>query len=307
MNFKDIIGNEKEKEILQKIIKSNQIGHSYIFLGVEGIGKKLIAKEFAKKILCLSKEKGCNKCQSCIEFEGNNHPDYVEITPDGKNIKIDQIREFQQKVFEKPVISTRKIYVIDDADKMTKEAQNCLLKTLEEPPSYVVIILIVANEDKLLNTIRSRCSKMVFSKLTIDELKKYIKDENTEENMLIKANGSIKRLIHIQENKETYIELESIINKIQKQGLLDVLKLTDIFTKNKDIVNEMLDYMSLTFFKMHNNNSFYGSQANFINCIKIIEEVKRRIAANSNYDMCIDYLYLKIWEEINEEHSRCKI
>ena len=90
---------------------------------------------------------------------------------------------------------------------MTKEAQNCLLKTLEEPPSYVVIILIVSNQNKLLNTIKSRCIKMTFNSLNIQELKKFLNDENIDKNIFIRANGSIKKLIHIKENKEIYKEI----------------------------------------------------------------------------------------------------
>lgn len=298
MDFKDIIGNENEKKNLQAIIESDKIGHSYMFIGIEGIGKKIIAKEFAKKILCIDKTKGCNTCQSCIEFEGDNHPDYAEILPDGKNIKIDQIREFQKKVYEKPVISEKKVYIIDDADKMTKEAQNCLLKTLEEPPKYIVIILIATDEDKLLNTIKSRCTKMTFSKLKIEELKKYLGDVNVQEDLLKKANGSIKKLIHIQENMDTYMEITSIINNITDKSLVDVLKDTDIFTKNKDIITEILEYVSLIFYEKVYN--FDGKQSNYIKCIQIIEEVKRKIVSNSNLDMSIDYFLLKIWEEMNE-------
>lgn len=298
MDFKDIIGNENEKKNLQAIIKSDKIGHSYMFIGIEGIGKKLIAKEFAKNILCINKTNGCDTCQSCIEFEGDNHPDYAEILPDGKNIKIDQIREFQKKVYEKPVISERKVYIIDDADKMTKEAQNCLLKTLEEPPQYIVIILIATDEDKLLNTIKSRCAKMTFSKLKVEELKKYLGDVNVQEDLLKRANGSIKKLIHIQENMDTYMEITSIINNITDKSLVDVLKDTDIFTKNKDIITEILEYISLIFYEKVYN--FDGKQSNYIKCIQIIEEVKRRIASNSNFDMSIDYFLLKIWGEMNE-------
>lgn len=298
MDFKDIIGNENEKKNLQAIIESDKIGHSYMFIGIEGIGKKLIAKEFAKKILCISKTKGCNTCQSCIEFEGDNHPDYAKILPDGKNIKVDQIREFQKKVYEKPVISERKVYIIDDADKMTKEAQNCLLKTLEEPPQYIVIILIATDENKLLNTIKSRCAKMTFSKLKVEELKKYLGDVNVQEDLLKRANGSIKKLIHIQENINTYMEITSIINNIADKSLVNVLKDTDIFTKNKDIITEILEYISLIFYEKVYN--FDDKQSNYIKCIQIIEEVKRRIASNSNFDMSIDYFLLKIWEEMNE-------
>ena len=298
MKFKDIIGNEKEKKNLQTIIESDKIGHSYLFVGPEGIGKKLIAKEFAKKILCLNENKGCNTCNSCIEFEGDNNPDYKEIFPDGKNIKIDQIREFQKKVYEKPVISQKKVYIIDDSDLMTKEAQNCLLKTLEEPPQYIVIILIATDEDKLLNTIKSRCTKMVFSKLKVEELKRYLDDRVVQEEILKRANGSIKKLIHIQENIDTYMEIASIINNITNKSLLDILRKTEIFSKNKDIITEILEYISLIFYeKVYNGDN---KRTNYINCIQITEETKRRIAANSNFDMSIDYFLIRIWEEMNE-------
>ena len=298
MNFKDIIGNESVKKNLQDIIESDKIGHSYMFIGIDGIGKKLIAKEFAKKILCISKTKGCNICKSCTEFEGDNHPDCATILPDGKNIKIDQIRECQKKVYEKPVISEKKVYIIDDADKMTKEAQNCLLKTLEEPPQYIVIILIAADEDKLLNTIKSRCTKVTFSKLKREELKKYLGDENVQEDLLKRANGSIKKLIHIQENINSYMEITNVINNIENKSLVDVLKNTEIFTKNKDIIYEILEYISLIYYEKIYN--FDNKQSNYIKCIQTIEEVKRRIASNSNFDMSVDYFLLKIWEEMNE-------
>ena len=109
----------------------------------------------------------CNHCKSCVEFDGGNNPDFVYIEPDGKVIKIEQIRELQTKVIEKPVNSNKKVYVINDADLMTKEAQNCLLKTLEEPPEYIVIILIVNNESKVLTTIKSRCMKIYFEKINL--------------------------------------------------------------------------------------------------------------------------------------------
>ena len=152
--FENILGNEKNKNILSKSIELNKTLHSYIFWGTEGIGKKLIAKEFAKKILCTdNKENNC-KCKSCIEFDSNNNPDFSLIEGlDGK-VKIEQIREMQRKVAEKPIISNKKVYIINDADTMTTEAQNCLLKTLEEPPEYITIFLICSNENNLLSTIK---------------------------------------------------------------------------------------------------------------------------------------------------------
>ena len=181
--FDEIIGNEQIKGELRKSLKENKVSHSYMFVGIEGIGKQMTAKAFAQMILCINEEeRGCQKCKSCIEFQSHNHPDFLYIEPDGNSIKIEQIRYLQRKIQEKPIISDRKVYIINDADKMTKEAQNCLLKTLEEPPEYALIILILSNENKLLNTIKSRCTKISFNKLTSEDLQTYSRTNNLEIN-----------------------------------------------------------------------------------------------------------------------------
>ena len=179
MNFINIIGNDKTKELLVNSINSNNLVHSYMFVGPDGIGKKLFATELAKIVLCTSSEKACNSCSSCIKFNSNNHPDFTIIdSEDGKNIKIGQIRLLQEQISEKPIVSEKKIYIINNADLMTIEAQNCLLKTLEEPPEYALIILVLSNENKLLNTINSRCTKISFNKLTNEDLQAYSKTNN---------------------------------------------------------------------------------------------------------------------------------
>ncbi len=175
--FNNIIGNEKNKELLKHIIDTDNIAHSYMFVGKDSIGKSLFAKEFAKAILCLDKEKPCNKCKSCIEFNTYNNPDFNILEPEANSIKTDKIRELTKKVYEKPVISDRKVYIINDSNCMTKEAQNSLLKTLEEPPEYVTIILITSNENIFLPTIKSRCTKILFNRLTNEELKRVLQKE----------------------------------------------------------------------------------------------------------------------------------
>ena len=150
MSFDNIIGNERVKELLNKTINSGNILNAYMFVGMDGIGKKEFAKEFAKMILCQGENKPCNKCKSCIELENNSNPDFMIIEKDydedkkkEKNlISINQIRYMNAKMAEKPIISDRKVYIINNSDFMNKEAQNCLLKTLEEPPQYGTLILI---------------------------------------------------------------------------------------------------------------------------------------------------------------------
>ena len=146
MAFENIVGNSPIKYTLNKIVENNNILHGYLFVGIEGIGKQLFAKEFAKMILCTSNNKPCNQCKSCIEFDGNNNPDFQIMEPDGNSIKIEQIRLMNSKIIEKPITALRKVYIINNAEKMTLDAQNCLLKTLEEPPEYATIILISNNE-----------------------------------------------------------------------------------------------------------------------------------------------------------------
>ena len=106
--FEDIVGNRKVKEILTKSINSKRISHSYMFIGIEGIGKKLFAKELAKSILCMQEGEYCDTCKSCIEFDSDNNPDFIYIEPEETKIKIDQIRNMQLKVAEKPIISKNK-------------------------------------------------------------------------------------------------------------------------------------------------------------------------------------------------------
>lgn len=308
MSFGEIIGNNRVKDILTKSIKNNTVLHSYMFIGNEGIGKKIFAKEFAKMILCEDSENslGCDKCKSCIEFNGDNNPDFVYIEPDGKIIKIEQIREMQTKIIEKPIISKKKVYVIDNADLMTKEAQNCLLKTLEEPPEYIVIILIVSNDNKMLTTIKSRCMKINFEKISDEELKKYLMNNcginNINENILTLCDGSIGKSLIVKEKIEEYLKLDNIFSDLNK-SICSVVNSAEILYKNKEDINEYLDYINVILYRFAHDNLW--NNLKYINSMKIVENTKKRLLSNSNYDMCIDYLLFNIWEEINEKNRRC--
>ena len=295
--FKNILGNEKNKQILEKSIEINKISHSYIFWGIEGIGKKIIAQEFAKKILCLNNtEENCT-CKSCIEFDSNNNPDFQLIEPIDGKIKIEQVREMQRKIAEKPIISDKKVYIIDDSDTMTTEAQNCLLKTLEEPPEYITIILICSNENNLLSTIKSRCTRIYFEPISEEKIINYFgKDVN--KNIIQFSQGSIGKALKLNENKELYIQLEKIMEEMQRKSLIEIVQISEEIYKSKEEIKSILEYMNVLALELGKKNFKY------IECIKIIEETKKRIKANSNYDMCIDNMLFNIWEEVNEKNSR---
>ena len=302
MAVSNIIGNEEIKEYLINSIKTNNILHSYLFVGTEGIGKSIFAKKFAKMILCVNENKQeCNnKCEACIKFDNNNNPDFEFIEPDGNNIKIDQIRQMNSKVMEKPIISEKKVYIINDSEKMTKEAQNSLLKTLEEPPQYVVIILICSKENDLLNTIKSRCTKIKFNDLSNEEINEYLKLNNygiLENNFLNLSQGSIKKAIGVISSKELYEKISSLFNNIKNINKIEFIRNNEFLYKEKEKIGEILEYINVLIYNQMKNS--IENKLNYINCINIVEDTKKRLKANSNFDMCIDYLLFNMWEEIN--------
>ena len=294
MSFERIIGNDKVKQFLNNAINENHILHSYLFSGIEGIGKKLFAIEFAKKILCIEQNDEQENCLSCLKFKSYNHPDFMILEPENNVIKIEQIRNMQEKISEKPIVSKKKVYIIVDSDCMTKEAQNCLLKTLEEPPEYATIILTTANESKLLNTIKSRCIKVKFNGLLENEINQYLKQNEivvNEENYIKISQGSIGKLLDIKEDEDVYNQVNIVLENIDKNTLIDILNKAEILYSQKDKIQEILDYINIYLYNTKDIRK--------INCIEYVEDTKRRLISNGNYDMCIDYLLLRMWERIN--------
>ena len=159
--FSDIYGYDTIKEHLQNAIKLDKVSHAYIINGGLGAGKKMIAKIFAKALQCEAEgdNKPCNKCHSCIQTESGNQPDIIWVRHEKPaSIGVDDVRDqIISDMLIKPYSSRYKIYIIDEAEKLTVQAQNALLKTIEEPPEYAIIILLTTNADTFLQTILSRC------------------------------------------------------------------------------------------------------------------------------------------------------
>lgn len=311
MTFEEILGNNVAKKSLTEQIKNNGIVHSYMFVGQDGIGKKIIAKEFARKVLCksinesLDEYNNSKNCESCIKFESNNHPDFKIISPEGNYIKIAQIRQMQEDVYKKPILSKKKIFIIDKADYMTEEAQNSLLKTLEEPPEYIVIILILSNESLLLNTIKSRCMKINFLNIPEDEIKNYINRnnliENPSKNMLKLFNGSIGKIYEIKENMDIYIQTEQLTKEILQRKIISVLELlkkSEFIYKSKEYANNILEYMTVIVYSDITEKIESGEIVNktLLKIIEIIKNTIIKLKSNANYDMIIDEMIFNIYE-----------
>ncbi len=292
--FNKIIGNEEIQNLLKQAIKNNRTSHSYLFVGTEGIGKKQIAKEFAKALLCLNNDKYCNTCKSCIEFDDNNNPDFVILEPDENSIKIEQIREIQRKVVEKPIISNQKVYIIDNSDKMTTEAQNCLLKTLEEPPKYITIILIGTNENAFLSTIKSRCTILRFKDIPQHKIEEYLGTQQIyfKDKRILKAcGGSIGKALEIKDRQEEYESIHEFIENLAQENIIDIFQKTQILFNSKERIQDILQYINILLLEMAKENYKYSE------CIEIVEDTKKRLQSNANYDMTIDNMLLKMKEK----------
>ena len=300
MCFKNLVGNENNKYILKETITKGNILHSYMFFGTEGIGKKLFALEFAKMILCENqKNSPCEKCKSCIEFNSNNNPDFFFIEPDGNSIKINQIRNMQKGILEKPIISSKKVYIINNAETMTKEAQNSLLKTLEEPQEYVVIILIVSDENSMLPTIKSRCTKIFFEKISDENLKTYIKekigDVHFEESMIKLSEGSIGKCIEISKKQEILKKIEDFINNIENMDEVQIINASSYFNENKEDINLILDYIYILIF---NKTKEFSNKIKYIFAMEKVQNAKKKLSKSNNFDMTIDNMLMQMKEKI---------
>ena len=188
---------------------------------------------------------------------------------------------------------------------MTKEAQNCLLKTLEEPPEFVVLILISSNENMILNTIKSRCMKVKFenieNNLLQDYAKKILNYDFLNENLINSFNGSIGKAISLKENQNSFIEIENMISKIEQEDIISILNDSKHIFSDKENIFDILDYMTVCMYSKSKRNKRY------LNCLKYISEVQNRLKSNGNFDMNIDNLLLSIWEELNENSNWSKI
>jgi len=221
MSFTSLLGNEHNKDLLQRALRGSRLPNALILAGPEGIGKRQFALTLAKAINCERlQDDSCDKCGSCHRIDHNECIDVKIIEPDGAFIKIAQIRELAAQAYATPMEGRKRIFILDPADKMNEQAMNGLLKTLEEPADTSLIILITAKPDALLSTIRSRSQIIRFAPLSRDEVEQYLKNnfKRPAEDTRLLARVSGGRL-----GDATTIDLS--IYKERRQEMIDVLEL----------------------------------------------------------------------------------
>jgi DNA polymerase-3 subunit delta' len=179
MTFRDILGHEQPHRLLEESFRQGRLAHAYLFAGEEGIGKRRVAMALASALLCQAQRpdnrlQNCGECSGCYQTAHQTHPDLHLIEPDGQTIKIDQIRQLQNRLSLRTYTGGYKVAILDEADRTTVEAANSLLKTLEEPPPGCLLILITPRPAFLLPTVRSRCQTLRFSTLPPDRMIRFL-------------------------------------------------------------------------------------------------------------------------------------
>lgn len=276
--FNDIIGHDIQKEVLENVIKNNNVFHAYLFSGQKGIGKSSLAIEFAKKLL------NTDNLETCPDYK------YICKDVDKKDISVEQIRKgIIDDVYILPAAGDRKVYIIDDGENLNRASQNSLLKTLEEPPKYITIIIISSGVSNFLPTITSRVSEISFNNIEDELLEKYIKEKyniSLEKNIIKYFNGSLGLAIELifKNEIEKLKEIDKLYDYVLNKNVVETFQIV----QNIDFSNEhMLDYFEYIFFSMEKYQ-----------IIKYIEKARTRLKYNGNYDIVIDNMLLKIIDNI---------
>lgn len=321
--WEKIFGHEEKIAQLKKTFAEEKFPHAVIFSGAEGIGKRKIADTCAKVLLCENPSAGspCEVCESCQLVEAGTHPDFYVVEPEtsktSRTIKIGQVRALQRETFLRPIKSARRVAIIDGAEFMNKDAANCLLKTLEEPPSQTKFILVTANRAGLLMTLRSRCITINFERLTKILIKNFLVSRKIEPSMSEKisliADGSIGRAIKLSESGG--YELRETALVFVEKICREELTVEDIFMKGAQISDWSREQFAdfVTYIQKILRDIFLCGQAELYNPdkkeqifkIKISEEklsamidvgveVFRRLKSNANLRLLAESYLLRL-------------
>ena len=327
MNFKNIVGHEEIIQHMKSSIEQNKVGHAYIISGEADSGKKMLARTFAQTLQC---EAGgtdpCEECTSCKQALSKNHPDIITVTHEKDGVlSVDEVREqIVNSMGIRPYKSKYKIYIVPDAELMNQAAQNALLKTIEEPPEYGIIILLTSNERKLLDTVKSRCIMLSTKPVRELDMLEYLQKnmgltEDKAHFCIDFANGNMGRAIKLATHDEYAQIVESVVTVMKKISDLDVDDLSyavEHIESFKLSINDYLDLMAMWYrdilmlkvtgkidkLLFRNEYAILKKQAETLSYsgvedkIEAVMRAKTRLAVNANFDVTMELLLLTLKE-----------
>lgn len=326
-SFKDVVGHKNIIDYIMNAVREDKVSHAYILNGARGSGKRMLATLFAETLLCEKKgETPCGKCHSCIQADSGNHPDIIRVQHEKPNsISVEDIRtQVNNDIMIKPYQGPYKIYIIPEADLMTPQAQNALLKTIEEPPEYAVLFLLTENAEQLLPTITSRCVMLKLRNIRDTLIKKYLMEKlevpDYKADMCTAfAQGNMGRAImlanseHFNEIRDEAVQLLKYIHDMEISEIVKAVKRISVY---KLEVNDYLDiimiwYRDVLLYKATKDvekvvfkdqissikeqakkSSYEGIEL----ILESLEKAKARLRANVNFDLVMELLFLTIKE-----------
>lgn len=324
-SFSEIVGHEQIKEHMQAAIRDKKPFHAYLFQGEEGVGKEALARTFAAGLQCQSEstDKPCKECVSCRQMESGNQPDVIWVTREKASLGVDEIREQLCNTMDiKPFSSPYKIYLVPEAEKMTEVAQNALLKTIEEPPEYGIVILMTSNISALLPTIQSRCLTMEFRPLSTAVVESFVKEHCQVPDYQARASaafaqGNLGKAMRYAKS-EDFIERKdhiiSLLRHVEQMDLSEMLAVIKDLGTRKDEVRDYIDLMVLWYrdvllFKATKdiNQLLFQDEASYISreashrsyekieeILQAFEKAKVRLRANVNFDITMELMLLTL-------------
>ncbi len=312
MNY---IGQTDIVDEFRNRIKHDSLSHAFVLTGEKGIGKKNLAHFLSKALLCTEKgdvELPCGYCRACKGFDEEINPNFMVIRSETKNIVIKQIRDLIDDIGTRP-LQGRKVYVIEDADRMTVQAQNCLLKTLEEPPDYAKIILTTANYDALLLTIRSRIVRVNLKPSSINDIKLIAQKKGIDiagkEHLILLSRGIPGKAFQLMADKDFEENRKETLNFVFNEDSSSKLNFNQYLSKNKGALNTCMDilesiYRDALLIRCSLEDGLINSDkkdnilkyANMHSTIDItekiskIETVRSNMKRNINYQLAVDII-----------------
>lgn len=325
--FQNIIGHEKIKEHFQKAIETGKISHAYILAGEAGMGKKMLANAFALSLFCEEKTgQPCMQCHSCKQVLSGNHPDLIYVTHEKPaSIGVDDVRkQINETISIRPYSSEYKVYIVDEAEKMTVQAQNALLKTIEEPPAYAVILLLTTNPFVFLPTILSRCVQLKLKPLPDYVVKQYLMEhcdvsQSQAELYTAFARGNLGKAMKLAGSEEFQMVYEDVLRLLRNIRNMDISELLDAIKRLKEEnldVYDCLDFMQMWYrdalmfkvtkdanllifkdeYSIMNELSQKIGYDGFENILDAIDKARVRLDANVNMELAMELMLLTMKE-----------
>ena len=325
--FKDILGHEQIKEHFKNAVETGKVSHAYILSGEAGMGRKSLANAFALSLLCeKGKPEPCMQCHACRQVLSGNHPDLIYVTHEKPaSIGVDEIREqINNTIMIRPYSSYYKIYIVDEAEKMTVQAQNALLKTIEEPPEYAVILFLTNTLDVLLQTVRSRCIIMNLRSVDTKLIQQYLMQKYQLPDYQARvcaayAQGNVGKAImmatseHFREMQDFLLRLLKRVDDMEvyeivaaihdmttyKMDIRDLIDLMMVWYRDVLILKATEDINQLVYQDEHKylqKKATTSSYEGLNNIMEALEKAKVRLNANVNFDITMEMLLLTIKE-----------